>query len=87
MRRYPFKGHRFPRGIILLAVRWYCRFPISYADVRDLLSERGIDVDGATVYRWVQKFGPAMAKRESSHRSWRGLNWHADETYIRIGGK
>jgi len=57
MRRDPFKGHRFPRDIILLAVRWYCRFPLSYQDVTDLLAERGITVDRATVFRWVQKFG------------------------------
>lgn len=57
MRGNPFKGHRFPRDIILVAVRWYCRCPLSYADVRDLLAERGIDVDRATIYRWVQKFG------------------------------
>lgn len=87
MRREPFKGHRFPKDIILLAVRWYCRFPLSYADVRDLLAERGIDVDRATVYRWVQKFGPEIARRAYVHRSWRGLNWHVDETYVRVGGK
>lgn len=63
MRRDPFKGHRFPREIILQAVRWYCRFPLSYQDVCDLLAERGITVDRATVFRWVQKFGPEIAKR------------------------
>lgn len=87
MRRDPFRGHRFPRDIILLAVRWYCRFPLSYADVRDLLAERGNSVDRATIYRWVQKFGPEIAKCARSHRSWRGLNWHVDETYVRVGGK
>nr|WP_254694969.1 hypothetical protein [Antarctobacter heliothermus] len=75
MRRDPFKGHSFPRDIILLAVRWYCRFPLSYAYVRDLLTERGIDVDRSTLYRWVQKFGPEIARRAYKHKSWRDLNW------------
>ena len=52
-----------------------------------MLGERGITVDRATVFRWVQKFGPEIAKRASTHRSWRGLNWHVDETYVRVGGR
>ncbi len=47
----PFKGHRFLRGGILLAVRWYCRFPLSYQDVTDLLSKRSVMVGRATVFR------------------------------------
>jgi len=87
-RRDPFKGHRFPKKVILLAVRWYCRYPLSYRDVRDLLTERRIAVDAATVYRWVQKFGPEIRKRAyGRHRSWRGLTWHVDETYLRVNGR
>ncbi|MCF6305289.1 MAG: hypothetical protein L3J33_07955 [Rhodobacteraceae bacterium] len=70
---FPFKHHRFPPEIILLAVRWYCRYALSYRDVRDMLSERGIEVDASTVYRWVLKFGPEIAKRNFSHCDWRGL--------------
>ena len=57
-RKSPFKHHRFPREIILRAVRWYLRYPLSYQDVVDLLAERGINVDRSTVYRWAIKFGP-----------------------------
>ena len=86
--RNPFKHHRFPQAIILLAVRWYCQYPLSYRDVRDLLAERGIAVDAATIYRWVQKFGPEIRKRAyGRHRSWRGLQWHVDETYVRVKGR
>ena len=46
----PFKRHRFPAEIILLAVRWYCRYPLSYRDVRDLLSARGIDVANDSIF-------------------------------------
>jgi IS6 family transposase len=87
-RRDPFKHHRFPKDVILTAVRWYCRYPLSYRDVRDLLAERGVIVDAATVYRWVQKFGPEIRKRAyGQHRSWRGLQWHVDETYLRVSGR
>ena len=87
MQHSPFKHHRFPPDVILCAVRWYCRFALSCRDVRDLLAERGIEVDASTIHRWVRKFGPEIAKRSFKHRSWRGLNWHVDETYIRVGGK
>ena len=87
-RKNPFKRHRFPREVILLAVRWYCRYPLSCRDVRDLLAERGVTVDASTVHRWVRKFGPEIRKRAyGGHRSWSGLQWHVDEKYIRVGGR
>ena len=83
----PFKRHRFPPELILLAGRWYCRYPLSYRDVRDLLSERGIQVDPATINRWVVKFGPEIARRSYPKRCFRGLDWYVDETYVRVSGK
>ena len=62
-------------------------YPLSYQDVADLLGERGVDVDRSTVFRWVQKLGPELAKRTEGHLQRASLNWHADETYIRVGGK
>src|ERR1700732_2805558 len=56
-----FAGFRFPPEIIVLAVRWYLRFGLSYRDVEELLSERGIEVDHVTVFRWVQRFTPLLA--------------------------
>ncbi len=88
VRRNPFKRHRFPREVILLAVRWCCCYPLSCRDVRDMLAERGISVDASTVHRWVQNFGPEIRNRaQARHRPWRGLQWHADETYVRVGGR
>ena len=59
-RRDPFPGHWFPKDVILLAVRWYCRHPLSYRDVRDMLAKRGITVGAASIHRWVRKFGPEI---------------------------
>ena len=86
-RKSPFKHHRFPREIILCAVRWYLRYPLSYQDVVDLLSERGIAIDRSTVFRWVQKFGPELTKRTEKYLRRASVDWHVDETYIRVGGK
>ena len=58
--RSAFCGYRFPPEIILLAVRWYLRYGLSYRDVEELLAEHGIDVDHVTIYRWVQRFTPLL---------------------------
>src|SRR3546814_1828541 len=58
-----FKWRHFQGDVILWAVRWYCRYGISYRDLEEMLSERGIDVDHTTIYRWVQRYAPEMEKR------------------------
>ena len=58
--RSAFVGFRFPPEVILLAVRWYLRYGLSYRDVEELLAERGIEVDHVTIYRWVQRFTPLL---------------------------
>jgi transposase, IS6 family len=55
-----FTGFRFPREVIVLAVRWYLRYGLSYRDVEELLAERGVQVDHVTVFRWVQRFTPLL---------------------------
>src|SRR3546814_14798127 len=58
-----FKWRHFQGDVILWAVRWYCRYPISYRDLAEMLAERVISVDHTTLYRWVQCFAPEMEKR------------------------
>ena len=58
--RSAFAGFRFPPDVIVLAVRWYLRFGLSYRDVEELLTERGIEVDHVTIHRWVLRFTPLL---------------------------
>src|SRR3546814_14764874 len=58
-----FKWRHFQGDVILWAVRWSCRYPISYRDLEEMLAERGISVDHTTLYRWVQCYAPEMEKR------------------------
>jgi len=51
-----FSGRYFPREVILWAVRWYCRYGVSYRDLKGMMTERGVPVDHTTIYRWVQKY-------------------------------
>jgi len=81
-----FAGFQFPAEVIVLAVRWYLRFGLSYRDVEELLAERGIEVDHVTVYRWVQRFTPLLAEAARPCRRPVGDRWWIDETYVRVGG-
>ncbi len=82
-----FVGFRFPPEIIILAVRWYLRYGLSYRDVEELLGERGIEVDHVTVYRWVQRFTPLLADAAGPCRHVVGGRWFVDETYLKIAGR
>jgi transposase-like protein len=73
--------------VITTAVRWYCRFRLSAADVRDLLSERHLDVSARTILAWVHKFGPLLAAEGRRHAQPVGTRRWADETYVRVGGR
>ncbi|MCK9905062.1 transposase [Parafrankia colletiae] len=79
-----FAGFRFPPEVIVLAVRWYLRFALSYRDVEELLAERGLDVDHVTIYRWVQRFTPLLAEAARPCRHRPGERWFVDETYVKV---
>jgi transposase-like protein len=72
--------------VILLAVRWYLRYGLSYRDVEELLGERGIEVDHVTIYRWVQRFTPLVIEAARPSRHSVGDRWFVDETYVRVAG-
>jgi IS6 family transposase len=82
-----FSGHRFPDDVIALAVRWYARLRLSYADVVEWLAERGFAVDRSAIYRWVQRFLPLFGAAARRHRRRVGKQWRVDETYCDFRGK
>jgi IS6 family transposase len=61
--------------VIVVAVRWYLRYGLSYRDVEELLAERGVEVDHVTVYRWVQRFTPLLADAARFARHAPGIRW------------
>jgi len=82
-----FSGYHFPDEVIALAVRWYLRFRLSYADVAEWLAERGISVDPSTIYDWVHVFTPRFIDAARRHRHPVGRNWRVDETLFKIRGR
>ncbi|WP_327011672.1 IS6 family transposase [Dactylosporangium sp. NBC_01737] len=84
--RSAFSGFRFPPDVIVVAVRLYLRYNLSYRDVEELLIERGVEVDHVSVFRWVQRFTPLLADAARWCRHAPGDRWFVDETYVKVGG-
>ena len=80
----PFKWRHFEAEIILLCVRWYLRYSLSYRDLEEMMAERGLRVDHTTIYRWVQRYAPELEKRCRPHLKACNDSWKVDETYIKI---
>jgi putative transposase len=81
------KGAHFVRDILLTCVRWYVVYPLSYRHVEELMQERGISVDHATINRWVLKYAPQLEAAFHCRKRPVWLSWRMDETYIKIKGQ
>jgi len=82
-----FKGSHFPKHIILNAVYFYLRYSVSLRDLEEILAERGIVVDHATLNRWVVKFSPLVAIEAQRRKRPIAVSWRMDETYIKVRGQ
>lgn len=81
-----FKGSHFERDVILWGIRWYVAYPISYRQVEEMMEERGVKVDHATLNRWVLKYVPLLEQDFRTRKHLVGLSWRLDETYVRVRG-
>lgn len=81
-----FKGMRFPIDIILVCIRWYAAYPLSYRHIEEMMEERGVSVDHSTINRWAIRFLPLIEKLSREHKRKVGSSWQMDETYIKVKG-
>lgn len=81
-----FKWKHFQPEIILLNVRWYCRYALSYRDLEEMMAERGLSVDHRTINRWVLQYGPDLEQRCRPHLRMTNDSWKVDETYVKVKG-
>ncbi len=82
-----FHGGHFPKSIVLQAVFWYLRYSLSYRDIEELMEERGVELDHATIQRWVVKYTPILEVEFRKRKKAVGTSWRMDETYIKVKGK
>jgi transposase-like protein len=86
--RHPmFKGRHFDQEIIILCVRWYVTYKLSYRDLAAMMLERGIGVAPSTIFRWVQRYVLEFEKRWNRFSRPVGCSWRVDETYISVKGQ
>jgi transposase-like protein len=82
-----FKGRHFDHEIVVLCVRWYLSYKLSYRDLTAMMGERGIELAHTTILRWVQQYTPEFHKRWNRFARAIGGSWRMDETYIRVKGE
>ena len=81
-----FRGRHFEDVIILLCVRWYLRYSLSYRDLEEIMAERNLSVDHVTIWRWVQRYAPALNQRMRREMRLPNRSWRVDETYVKVAG-
>jgi transposase, IS6 family len=81
-----FKWRHYESEIILLCVRWYLRYSLSYRDLEEMMNERGLSVDHTTIYRWVQAYALELERRIRPHLRPTNDSYRVDETYIKVKG-
>ncbi len=86
-RSIDFKGSHYPKDVILYAVFFYVRYAVSYRDLEEIMAERGVQIDHATLNRWVVKYSPDIAKAAQTRKQTTAGSWRMDETYIKVKGK
>jgi transposase-like protein len=82
-----FKWKHFEGAIILLNVRWYCCYGLSYRNLTEMMEERGLDLAHTTIMRWVHQYAPEIDKKVRPHLKRTNKSWKVDETYINVKGK
>jgi IS6 family transposase len=82
-----FKGRHFQDEVILLCVRWYLRYSLSYRELEELMAERGPSVGHSTIARWILHYAPILHRRMQHHLRSPNRSCRADETYIRVAGR
>jgi putative transposase len=82
-----FKGLQYPKSVILYAVFFYLRYGVSYRDLEEIMAERGVKVDHATLNRWVVKYSPLIAANAQAKKKPTAISWRMHETYIKVRGK
>ncbi|PEP92132.1 IS6 family transposase [Bacillus toyonensis] len=82
-----FKWKHYQPDIILLTIRWYLRYNLSFRDLVEMMEERGLSLAHTTIMRWVHQYGPELKKRIRKHLKLTNNSWRMDETYLKIKGK
>ncbi|MFF2343863.1 IS6 family transposase, partial [Bacillus mycoides] len=82
-----FKWKHYQPDIILLTVRWYLRYNLSFRDLVEMMEERGLSISHTTIMRWVHQYAPELDKWIRRYLKQINDSWRVDETYIKVKGQ
>ena len=82
-----FKGSHYPKSVVLFAVTFYLRYAVSYRDLEEIMGERGVNVDHASLNRWVVRYAPQLTEQARLRKRPTGSSWRMDETYVKVKGQ
>ena len=77
----------YPLEVMLVCVRWYAAYPLSFRNIEEMMTERGVFVDHSTLHRWSMKMLPVQAAALRRRKRPVGLSWRMDETYLKVAGQ
>ena len=77
----------YPLEVMLVCVRWYAAYPLSFRNIEEMMAERGVFVDHSTLHRWSIKVLPVLAAVFRRRKRPVGRSWRMDETYVKVGGQ
>jgi putative transposase len=80
------KGMRFPIDVVLVCIRWYVAYPLSYRHLEEMMAERGVSVDHSSINRWAGRFLAQIERDSRKYKKPVGGSWRMDETYIKVKG-
>src|ERR1700682_5692431 len=86
LKPFSFKGRHFEAEVIVLCVRWYLRFGLSFRNLEEMMAERNLIVDHVTIWRLVQRYAPELNRRCRPELRRTNGSWRVDETYLRVAG-
>lgn len=86
MKENVFKWKHYQRDIIILCVRWYLKYPLSYRNIQEMMEERDLFINHTTIYRWVVEYSPTLNRKLRKHLKPTHDSWRVDETYLKVKG-
>ncbi|KMN45524.1 transposase [Bacillus sp. LK2] len=82
-----FKWKHYQPDVIILTVRWYLRYSLSFRDLVEMMEERGLSISHTTIMRWIHQYGPELDKRIRRYLKQTNDSRRVDETYIKVKGQ
>lgn len=84
MSKIDFKGCQYPESVVIFAVEIFLSYAVSYRDLEEIMAERGIDMDHASLNRWKVRYSPLLAQQARLSKRPTGSSSRMDKTNLKV---